>query len=417
MTPRLYLVDQNLTSAQGHHLGYAGAVAEAARASNVATCVLAHASSPGLVGSLPVVPVAPDNYWRQSCAPGGTDPHLHQARGARSLAGAVSAVMAEQQVGADDVLFFPNANLTVLLASALLAEGAGERLPRTVLLFRREWEETSQLSGLPSTEARAVLRQALARLTASVAGSRVRLFTDSEALTDEYLDATRTRVQTAPIPVDARLGPQKLLAHTNPRTLLYLGDARREKGYQDLPEVAAALRGPLESCSLRLVAQSHFNGPEGEPGIAEARNRLRQFPNITLLDAPIDQETYVDHLRRAALVLLPYDARAYIARTSGILAEAICSGTPVVVPAGTWLSTQMQRYGAGMAYIREDERSLAAAVQRALEQLDDLLARALIRAAAFRQFHHPNRLVDFVCGADVLARARGATSTAEEGVA
>jgi hypothetical protein len=45
---------------------------------------------------------------------------------------------------------------------------------------------------------------------------------------------------------------------------------------------------------------------------------------------------------------------------------------------------------------------VAEAVDLALSQLPELAARAAERWKPFRAFHHPGRLVEFVCGADVL---------------
>jgi glycosyltransferase involved in cell wall biosynthesis len=415
--PRLFLVDQNLTSLQGHHVAYAGAVAGAAAQAGVETWVLANAASPSMIDQLRVLPVVPDAYWTQACPPPNRDPQVHQAQSARRLVDALGHVLATRGVSAADVLFFPNANLTVLLAGAMLAERFERRLPRTAFLFRREWDETARLTGLPSIAALALLRHALARLDASPAGERVRLFTDSDPLTDQYLEATRARVQTAPIPVDARLMPPPTRLAPASVCLLYLGDARREKGYHHLPDMAERLARSSWAARLRLVVQSNFNVPPGEPGIAGARARLAALPFVTLLDAPLSQEAYLRWVQEASMVLLPYDPRAYLARTSGILAEAICGGTPAVVPAGTWLSMQLQRHGAGVAAERDDAPALAEAVARGLVRLDELRDRAVARAAEFRAFHHPRRLVDFVCGADVLARARGAVPSTQEDVA
>ena len=106
-----------------------------------------------------------------------------------------------------------------------------------------------------------------------------------------------------------------------------------------------------------------------------------------------------EYLFSADLIVLPYQVDRYISRTSGILAEAICTGVPAIVPQGTWLADQVRRHGAGVIYAGLEQDGAAKAAVKALESLDTLKQRADERRSAYAHFHRPSRIAEFVCGA------------------
>jgi FkbM family methyltransferase len=125
---------------------------------------------------------------------------------------------------------------------------------------------------------------------------------------------------------------------------------------------------------------------------------------VELLSEPLTEEAYVRQLSAASLVLLPYKPSHYVARTSGILAEAIVAGIPAIVPGGTWLSQQVRRFGAGLSFDGSAD-GLVRSVEQALEQVEVLHQQAEDGRQAFADFHNPARLARFVCGVEVLNRA------------
>jgi len=403
--PRLFLFDQNLKSAGGHYLGYATRVTEAAGAVGIPTVIVANVSAhENLATTHKILPVLERDYWQEMCPSSGEDPHTHLSRSAELLAGSLDGVQHQEQISENDVLFFPYVNLAEVMGLARWRRQS-QITPRSVLLFRRDLDEQGVDAAVGPRAGAVLLRQALADLFACPGSDRIRLFTDSDNLTEEYGQALGRRFQTAPIPVDPELF-QARLKHSGSITLLYLGDARTEKGYAVLPQIATALKTDLSSGRVRMILQSNFNVPGGEPGIRAAREFLSTLPNITLLHEAVMDDEYNKYLLSADLILLPYQPERYISRTSGILAEAICAGLPAVVPQGTWLSDQVRRRGAGVVYEGLDLNGAARAVRDALSSLDSLQARAQERRAAYARFHRPERLVEFVCGAQAIDMVR-----------
>jgi len=403
-TPRLYLFDPNLKSAGGHYLGYAQRVADAAEAVGIGTVLVGSSQMKTEAASTRVLPALDLDYWQEMCPGAGEDPHDHLARSADKFACSLSRIQLQESLSDSDILFFPYINLAEVMGLARWKRQAGIA-PRTALLFRRDLDEQGSDATVGARAGASLLRQALSDFYASPGSERIRLFTDSDNLTEEHAQILRRRFQTAPIPVDTALFGKRPAAN-DVATVLYLGDARTEKGYASIPAVARALRGELAEGRIRMIIQSNFNVPGGEPGIAAARDFLSTLPNVVLLRKAMTEQEYNEYLLRADLILLPYQANRYVSRTSGILAEAICAGVPAVVPPGTWLAEQVRRHGAGVVYDALDPEGPARAVSEALAGIESLRARAEDRRAAYAQFHSPSRLVEFVCGAEAV-RCRG----------
>ena len=169
--------------------------------------------------------------------------------------------------------------------------------------------------------------------------NKVYFYTDSDGLSEQY-SKFGLKFETLPIPHTSRHDTKR---NSDFVKITYLGDARTEKGYQYLPHVVGDLwTDYVKDGKVLFDIQSNYNIPKGETPIVVARNQLQSFSNdrVNLLMNPLSMEEYQNLLLSADILLLPYDANAYYVRTSGIVAEALSCGIPVVVPAGTWLSQQ-----------------------------------------------------------------------------
>jgi glycosyltransferase involved in cell wall biosynthesis len=378
-------------------------IAQAAAEKSLVTIIVASTQAESTLTSIGtrIIPGLELDYWQEMCPSAGRDSHDHLAQSAERFATALDRTQREEVLLDSDILFFPYINLAEVMGLARWRRRAGTT-PRTVLLFRRDLDEQGIDSGIGARAGAGLLRQALADLYATPGSEGLRLFTDSDNLTEEHSQTLHRRFQTAPIPVDPALFGPRPARSGNSCTALYLGDARTEKGYAVLPSIARAFREDLSSGHLKMVIQSNFNVPGGEPGIAAARDLLSSLPNVVLLRDAVSDAPYNDYLLSADLILLPYQVDRYISRTSGVLAEAICAGVPAIVPQGTWLADQVRRHGAGVVYQPLDPEGPSRAVAEALGSLQALRTRAEDRRAAYANFHRPGRLVEFVCGAGAI---------------
>ncbi|MDG5497433.1 hypothetical protein [Niveispirillum sp. BGYR6] len=123
----------------------------------------------------------------------------------------------------------------------------------------------------------------------------------------------------------------------------YLGDARGEKGYHLLPSVvsASAVAG-----RVKVKSQVYYSGDYPEPECVRATALLNASSrdDVWFVKGALDSQRYAREILRSDVILIPYSQNNYISRSSGIFSEAMAAGIPVVVPAGTWMSAQLDRF-------------------------------------------------------------------------
>lgn len=145
-----------------------------------------------------------------------------------------------------------------------------------------------------------------------------------------------------------------------PIKVLFPGGARKEKGFVLSVGACAELSGSSDfTCALRARID-RVSGQE----LAEALASLRvsKGDTVEILDADLSDEQFVDMIRTADIIVIPYLSEAFRRRTSGILVDAILLGKPVVVLKGTWLGDIVEAGGIGVC-ADPDPISLAAAVR------------------------------------------------------
>ncbi len=222
----------------------------------------------------------------------------------------------------------------------------------------------------------------------------MRFYTDTEALTRQHHALCESLpIATLPIPI-APIDPAIADAprQPGPVRLLYLGNARTEKGFQALPIAAAALKNASASLpETVLIAQAHSSTSLTEAIIDDTRRCLRAVEHVLLIEEPLSTEDYALRLATADIVLLPYDRKAYRERSSGILIQALAAGKPVVVPDQSWLSDTAP---VNTAVPFTDDADFGRAAVEAVRRIDTLSAHARAVAHEWRTKHSPLALVE-----------------------
>ncbi len=198
----------------------------------------------------------------------------------------------------------------------------------------------------PSSETYRPVRNALEEFRRTCSGHRVHFYTDTTELAQHYKMLGVFDFQPLPVPVDDEYHALRREAPpAAPLQITYAGDARGEKGYHHLPRIVGDLWVRYVAAGrARFVVQSNLSVLEGTLETVVARAQLDLLPpdKVSLLREPLDCKGYRDLVLGADVILLPYDNPAhYFAASSGILVEALATGTPVIVPGGTWLSLQL----------------------------------------------------------------------------
>jgi hypothetical protein len=109
--------------------------------------------------------------------------------------------------------------------------------------------------------------------------------------------------------------------------------------------------------------------------------------------------------------VLPYDARHYFSRCSGVLIEALGAGIPVIAPANCWMGAQIARVMASNAAASDVPPGLVAnspdeippLVRRIVDDYDRYRAAAAKFAVGWTRWHHPTRVIaEMLSGAATL---------------
>jgi glycosyltransferase involved in cell wall biosynthesis len=210
---------------------------------------------------------------------------------------------------------------------------------------------------------------------------------------------SRRPIEVLPIPHTTHALPSNMppgIPAKDPRKfrVVYLGDARDEKGFGFLPALARAFSEPQFLSKVEFVFQAFISSKYHDPMIPaiDAMIKAKQ-PNVHLLQSSLSADAYQALLQSADVVLLPYDALTYRARTSGPVVEAICANKPVVVPANSWMSLQLAQSEAGVSFTSGNVTSLVQAVRTMLTQIQQHSAAAAQLGKQFREYHNPRTFI------------------------
>jgi len=397
---RLIIADPGLSGLAGHHLSYSAAVAGAASARGMAAVVLAARGFSGTIADAQCRAVLGTPY--QTAGGGGLFRQLAFGLAARlpaPLAGMVAPPLrwlrrALRPSGPDKLGFELARELAALDASgadALLLHSvsganlhgiAMEELPPVTLLVVLRRMPAEMAADDPAPEP----VPALLRRLSGQYGPRLRLFADTEALATEFSALSGLAVRPVPLPL--RVPPILTRETAQPPHVVFVGGARAEKGFCALP----ALLG-MASGLARFTIHSGPVGPEADPLVQRAQRALRAMPGIELVETALEPGAYNALLVSADLLLLPYDAAVYSARSSGILAEALALGIPAVVPAGCWMA---EAAGPGRAVVIAPGVAPGAALLEALRALPHLTLSCRDAAPAWRAKHNADRLLQIL---------------------
>ncbi|MFM8273154.1 MAG: glycosyltransferase [Gemmata sp.] len=307
------------------------------------------------------------------------------------------------EAGPGDHVYFPTAyGRDALAALTLVARVGAERLPTFHLEYRHAMlspaeldRETNPFRAFHTRTHRAYFDACRAHPETP----KVRFYTDTAELAGDYAALAGFAFDVLPIPFRASLIPSDAPAPSasGPLRVLFLGDLRDEKGFALLPSLVRAMGGDGR---VRFVVPGALHPEEREPKMLAALAELETYPE-SQVERPfregfVPPDDYYRLLASADIVLCPYDATAYRARSSGVFAEAVAAGKPTVVPAGTWMAGE-QWPGSGEVY--RDARDLPRALRAVACDYPRYRAEAETARARWLQRHTPENLLDQLVGA------------------
>lgn len=408
--PSLCLVDNNLSNRVGHHFNYAWVLQAQCRAERTGFVALVSAEAPGEVrqalSAHGLFSQGVHEEFRLNPYPeewGNIRATYDFLRSNDLFLQELAAGLAGRARSGDTV-FLPNATPRQLLALALLLSRYPlYRTLRFVLVLRYSCYTPSgplaQRNLLLDKGTAERYGMALEKLQQADPGGAVRLATDSQELAAEYQPYFRRAIEVLPIPHTLCHAPGDLPADLPAKSpgkirIVFLGDARDEKGFEFLPAVVRACADGTGPSAVEFVFQAFISSPHHQR-MARTIDELSQLESsqVHLVRRSLLPDEYQTLLSSADLVLLPYDAATYRARTSGPFVEAICADKPVVIPQQTWMCTQLGDSRAGQTFLPGDVPDLIRATRALLADLAGHTAAAGRLGRQFREHHNPQNFL------------------------
>jgi glycosyltransferase involved in cell wall biosynthesis len=172
----------------------------------------------------------------------------------------------------------------------------------------------------------------------------------------------------------------------------FFGDSKCDKGFHLLPKAIALCQ--RDGLDAEFIVQIQHSG--WEQRTIEAERALRSLKDVRFLEGVLLSEDYAAWTGQTDVMLLPYDPVAFGAvRGSGIFAESVAAGRPVVASRGTFAGTSIENNEAeGEVFAPHTSEALAAAIARLMPRLPACKARAADRAKDFACAHSPDAYVD-----------------------
>ena len=195
-------------------------------------------------------------------------------------------------------------------------------------------------------------------------------------------------------PTDAELASLRPHARQAGVNIGALGSSHTyEKGWDLLPEIMGVVCAARPDAAFFAQVEDRAHGEALSAALHAAGAPVR----VTLQPGPLSTDDYFRRFLASDLVLQPYDNPVYALMPSGIFADAVVCGAPVVAPAGTWISDRLDEgWGAGVTFAPPTAAAIAEATVKAIDRLEALRAKAAGQGEAWRKAHSLEAYVDHI---------------------
>ena len=402
----LVILDPNLEGEAGHHLAYDMAIAREARARGEAVTIVAHrrfatAARDG-VRILPHFTASTYGKLHQDPVTGAMDDWRHF----NDLLQAELALLPRSEFGPGDAVLVPTTTENHLAGYIGWMKGF-DPIEAPLFLLHLMFPSGVAVDAEGREVVEDPLRALFYRLAERAAleeGPPVHLFASGGQHATEFSALFGRPIPPHPLPIRHEPGPAPEV--TPRRALLFAGDARADKGIALLPELVPSLAAAHPD--WRWVAHVNADSAWDEAkAAAEALAALGEAtPSLEHSRGRLEPGAYLDLLRGVGIALFPYDPLLYRRKSSGVLWEAISLGTPVVVPADTWLENEARHWGAGhVAYAGHSAAAMGEGFGVALPRIGELAAQSAAAAERYRAANGAAALMDQIAALWVRHKA------------
>lgn len=138
------------------------------------------------------------------------------------------------------------------------------------------------------------------------------------------------------------------------RIALYLGDAKADKGFLELPGLVQDLAGIIGQQAEFIVAYNLNEQLDSDPiqqAVAALERLAQQDPRLKLSSEYLSNAGLREILLSCDFLVLNYDPAVYAEKSSGLLWLAAKHNKPVVVVGSSWLTREAERLGVPLCVV------------------------------------------------------------------
>ena len=235
------------------------------------------------------------------------------------------------------------------------------------------------------------VHEAWERARAKGRTSRIHFISDNEILASEYREILDTEVRVLPLVVDARIQTVTSSVREFPLHLVFLGNARLEKGFVDLVDAIFLLDRELLGNRVKFTVQCY--GPDRMCRDSIKKLSGHALSGIHLIRDSLWENEYHSILSSSDAMILPYHLHKYAKATSGVFCEALVSGKPVITTKDSWMGREIERTGGGWLVPERNHEELASAIHTAIIDGGHFAQGCRARASGYKDQFSADRFI------------------------
>lgn len=222
-----------------------------------------------------------------------------------------------------------------------------------------------------------------------VESDQVVLCGDSHVTCGEYEKLTRLPFRLFPSPGAAlnQTEATNTTAKDADPVFVMLGVSYFEKGIDLLQTAILRHFEQRPKSKAKFIVQWGRETIDLDGNKIEINPRLRNHPNVELIESTLSDIAYQDKFSAASFLVLPYRRHVYFNRISGVAVEAACSGIPMIVTENTWLDWAVNEFGSGVTIKNNDADDLLEKINHCYDHRTELKEQATQRQSVALEYN------------------------------
>ncbi len=382
----LIIVDQELKNTLGHHYEYDRSVLKAAKESGIKGMLLGSLNvESNIKGELGVLPVFSQPMW---ISHGGSHTSSLKLNLIYFIDLAKSFIFKGIFLKRHKLLFVHSVNADQLFGLMLFSLFFGFFYKKLAIVLR--YQNEVYLNPLSHLALRVFEKL-----------SKVRLYSDSNLLIQDYAWLTNKAISLIPIPHGAASLKKTIIETTRPKKLRLgtLGNPRDEKGIFEIIEAIVEIN--KKQNSIEFVIQWTNCNDLVEKKLLELEKR--NYLNVKFLKKLLSAQEYLEYINSLDLILCPYWASVYSARTSGVFLDCLTHLKPTLTTYNTWAGQHYLNTPLEMLLVHEGSAfDVLKAIQNFSDNYDVLRLACVELGKKISSVHTPNLLLDVISEKAIL---------------